>query len=163
MATSAGVKARASKQDAPWFAVRRSGVHGRGGFATRTIPKGTRIVEYCGEILTWAQVWKRYPEEDESAQNHTFLFEIDDRRVIDATRVDWPAKWINHSCDPNCTIVGDGDKIFIHAKRTIRAGEELCYDYKITLEERHTPALKRRYACLCGTRKCRGTILAPKR
>lgn len=146
------------------FEIRNSGIHGRGGFALTTIPKGTRIVEYKGDIITWAEVWRRYPDdESEGAQNHTFLFEIDDKRVIDATKRNFPAKWINHSCGPNCIATGDGDQIFIESIRTIRPGEELTYDYKITLQERHTPAVKARYRCLCGTKKCRGTILAPKR
>lgn len=146
------------------FEIRRSGIHGRGGFALQRIPKGTRIVEYKGEIITWAEVWRRYPDDESGTeQNHTFLFEIDDKRVIDATPRNWAAKWINHSCDPNCIATGDGDRIFIESIRTIRPGEELSYDYKITLQERHTPAVKARYKCMCGTRKCRGTILAPKR
>jgi uncharacterized protein len=148
----------------PPFEVRHSPIHGRGVYALRTIPKGTRIMEYKGDLITWDEVWERYPyEEDEAAQNHTFLFELDPKRVIDATETRWPAKWINHSCDPNCVARGEGEQIFIDALRTIRPGEELAYDYKITLEERHTPAVKKRYQCLCGTHKCRGTILASKR
>lgn len=157
-------KADAATTPARLFEIRHSGIHGRGGFALTTIPKGTRIVEYKGDIITWAEVWRRYPDdESEGTQNHTFLFEIDDKRVIDATRRNFPAKWINHSCGPNCIATGEGDQIFIESLRTIRPGEELTYDYKITLQERHTPAVKARYRCLCGTRKCRGTILAPKR
>ena len=146
------------------FAIRNSKIHGRGAFALRTIPKGTQIVEYKGDVITWAEVQRRYPDaEDEAKQNHTFLFEIDEKRVIDATRRRYPAKWINHSCDPNCAAVGDGDRVYIEAKRTIRRGEELAYDYRITLDVRHTPAMKRRYICHCGTRKCRGSLLLPKR
>ena len=150
--------------EGPFYEIRNSPIHGRGGFALRTIPKGTQIVEYKGDIISWAEVWRRYPDDEEGdQQNHTFLFEIDDKRVIDATQRNYPAKWINHSCGPNCQAVGDDDKIFIEALRTIRPGEELAYDYKITLPERHTAAVKKRYTCLCGTRKCRGTILAKKR
>ena len=159
---------RASKADAsPLFVVRNSEIHGKGAYALRPIPKGARIVEYQGDIVTWKEVMKKASGPDSEpddgvSQIHTFLFEIDPLRVIDASRRDWPAKWINHSCDPNCTAVGEGSRIFINALRTIRRGEELTYDYKITLEERHTAAVKKRYACRCGTRKCRGTILAAK-
>jgi uncharacterized protein len=158
-------KASSTKAEAgPLYEIRNSPIHGRGGFALRTIEKGTSIVEYKGDIITWAEVWRRYPDDDETGkQNHTFLFEIDEKRVIDATKRNFPAKWINHSCDPNCRAVGDGDQIFIEAVRTIRRGEELAYDYKITLPERHSAVVKKRYLCLCGTRKCRGTILAAKR
>jgi len=146
------------------FAVRRSGVHGRGGFALQDIPKGTRVAEYVGEIITWKEVWRRYPDDEKDGeQNHTFLFEIDDRHVIDANRGGNASRWINHSCSPNCVVVGEGDRIFIESARRIRAGEELNYDYNIQLEERHTPAVKRRYLCRCGARNCRGTILGKKR
>ena len=146
------------------FEVRRSDIHGRGGFALRTIPKGTRIVEYTGEKITWKEVWRRYPDDEaEGEQNHTFLFEVDDQHVIDANRGGNTSRWINHSCSPNCVVVDEGDRIFIEAGRTIRPGEELRYDYNIQLDERHTPAVKRRYVCFCGARACRGTILGKKR
>ena len=146
------------------YEIRNSPMHGRGAFAIAKIPKNTRIIEYKGDVITWAEVWRRYPSDDaDGTQNHTFLFEIDDDRVIDATQRNFPAKWINHSCAPNCTATGEGDQIFIESLRTIRPGEELAYDYKITLQERHSAKVKARYKCLCGTRKCRGTILAPKR
>ncbi len=146
------------------FIVRRSGVHGKGGFALQRIPKGTRIIEYVGEIISWRDVWRRYPDEaDADRQNHTFLFEIDDEKVIDGSRGGNSSRWINHSCDPNCEVTGEDERIFIEARRTIRPGEELTYDYNIQLQERHTPAVKKRYSCLCGARTCRGTILAKKR
>ena len=156
--------AKSARAPGKLFEIRNSAVHGRGAFAVAKIAKGTQVVEYKGDIITWAEVWRRYPDDDaDSTQNHTFLFEIDDKRVIDATPRNFPAKWINHSCDPNCAATGDGDQIFIEALRTIRPGEELAYDYKITLQERHTAKVKAQYRCLCGTRKCRGTILAAKR
>jgi hypothetical protein len=57
----------------------------------------------------------------------------------------------------------DGDRIYIESLRDIAPGEELTYDYAFVLEERHTPAAKRRYPCTCGAAACRGTILAKKR
>ncbi|MFL5575493.1 MAG: SET domain-containing protein-lysine N-methyltransferase, partial [Gemmatimonadaceae bacterium] len=63
----------------------------------------------------------------------------------------------------NCEAVVVGKKIFIEALRTIEPGEELAYDYAFVLEERHTPAAKRRYPCRCGAASCRGTILAKKK
>ncbi len=73
------------------------------------------------------------------------------------------ARWINHSCEPNCDAVVEGSKIWIDAIRDIAPGEELTYDYAYVLEERHTPAAKRRFPCNCGSRLCRGTLLIPKR
>lgn len=145
------------------FEVRRSGIHGRGAFALQPIPKGTRLVEYKGRIIDWDTVNKLYPDDDDEGQNHTFLFEIDEERVIDANVGGNAARWINHSCAPNCEAVGEGDRIFIESIKAIRPGQELAYDYNIQLPERHTPAVKARYLCRCGVRKCRGTILGKKR
>ena len=146
----------------PLYVVRRSGIHGRGVFAARDIPKGTRILEYRGVRISYDRAAELYSE-DEDQPTHTFLFEIDDDTVIDAGQRGNAARWINHSCAPNCEAVDEGGRIFIEAIRRIRAGEELGYDYNITLEERQTAAERRRWACLCGARVCRGTLLADKR
>jgi len=142
------------------FVVRNSGIHGKGVFATTRIAAGTRLIEYKGEHLTEAQVDKRYAKDDNP---HTFLFALDDGMVIDATTEGNSARWINHSCAPNCEAVDDEDRIYIETLRAIRPGEELCYDYRIELEERHTPELKRLYQCRCGVRRCKGTILNAKK
>jgi SET domain-containing protein len=145
------------------YIVRKSRIHGRGVFAAQTIPKGTRIIEYKGKRIAYSLACELYPDEDDQP-THTFLFEIDDDMVIDAGQRGNAARWINHSCDPNCEAVGDEEgRIFIEAIRTIRPGEELGYDYGITLEERHTPQEKKRWPCRCGAKNCRGTLLAPKR
>ena len=83
--------------------------------------------------------------------------------MIDAAVDGNEARFINHSCAPNCDAVIDDARIWIEAIRDIAPGEELAYDYAFVLEERHTPAAKRRYPCKCGARTCRGTILAKKR
>ena len=143
------------------FEVRDSPIHGRGGFATEWIPAGARIVEYAGERLTPAEADARYPDDD--GVHHTFLFAIDDDVVVDAAVGGNEARFINHSCEPNCDAVIDGKRIFIEALRDIAPGEELTYDYAFVLEERHSPAAKRRYPCACGAGRCRRTILAKKR
>ncbi|HTO50521.1 MAG TPA: SET domain-containing protein-lysine N-methyltransferase [Burkholderiales bacterium] len=146
----------------PLYVVRRSSIHGRGVFAARDIPKGTRIIEYRGVRISYDRAAELYPDfADEPT--HTFLFEIDDDTVIDAGQRGNAARWINHSCAPNCEAVDEDGRIYIEAIRRIRAGEELGYDYNITLEERHSTAEQRRWACLCGARGCRGTLLAKKR
>lgn len=142
------------------FVVRNSGIHGKGVFATAHIPAGTRLIEYKGERLTEAQADKRYANDDNP---HTFLFALDDGMVIDATNAGNSARWINHSCAPNCEAVDDEDRIYIETLRAIRPGEELSYNYRIELEERHTPELKRLYQCRCGARHCKGTILNVKK
>ena len=103
----------------------------------------------------------RYPED--GGRHHTFLFAIDDDIVIDAAVNGNDARYINHSCHPNCDAVVREKRIWIETIRDVEPGEELAYDYAYELEERHSPAAKRRYPCSCRAVKCRGTILAKKR
>jgi uncharacterized protein len=142
--------------------VERSKIHGRGVFAAAPIRKGERIIEYKGRRVKWSTASKAY-RDVEGKPTHTFLFELDDVWVIDATQGGNKARWINHSCNPNCRAVQEGDRIFIEAIRTIRQGEELGYDYNIRIEDRLTPSEKKRWPCFCGARACRGTLLVPKR
>ena len=144
------------------FDIRASPIQGLGAFATEHIPSGTRLIEYAGERLTPHQADDRYPDGADD-RHHTFLFAIDDDFVIDASVDGNEARFINHSCDPNCDAVVDGGRIWIETIRDVEPGEELAYDYAFVLEERHTPAAKRRYPCNCGSATCRGTILAKKR
>ena len=142
--------------------VRRSGVHGKGVYALKTIPKGETIIEYTGKIISWKQAQRLHPH-NPAEPNHTFFFQIDDDHVIDANQGGNAARWINHSCAPNCEAEEEGGRVFIRALRGIKPGEELFYDYGLIIDERYTPKLKKEYACLCGAPKCRGTMLAPKR
>ncbi|MBX9927695.1 MAG: SET domain-containing protein-lysine N-methyltransferase [Gemmatimonadaceae bacterium] len=144
--------------------VRRSTRHGRGVFATRAIPKWALLLEYTGELITEAEGERRYPTPPDGieVEEHTYLLTLDDTRVIDANVGGNAARFINHSCEPNCEPVRFGDALWIVAVRPIRVGEELAYDYAIELDEPHTPARKRRFPCRCGARRCRGSILKPK-
>jgi uncharacterized protein len=142
--------------------VRRSGVHGRGVFALRRIPKGTRIIEYTGDRISHAIADRRYADHEES-DNHTFLFSVDRGLVIDAGVGGNDARFINHSCDPNCESVIERRRVFIDALRDIAAGEELAYDYQIGRERNDPPNVDEIYACLCGAARCRGTMLWPPR
>ncbi len=142
--------------------VRRSGVHGKGVFALQPLARGERVIEYKGQVITWPEALRRHPH-DPSDPNHTFFFHIDDAHVIDAGVGGNAARWINHACAPNCEADEENGRVFIRALRKIRPGEELFYDYGLTIDERYTPKLKREYACRCGARTCRGTMLAPKR
>jgi len=144
------------------FEIRVSPMQGMGAFATEHIPAGVRLIEYAGERLTPAQAEERYPDV-EGERHHTFLFAIDDDVVIDAAVDGNDARFINHSCDPNCDAVIEDGRIWIEAIRDIEPGEELAYDYAYELEERHTLEAKRRFPCRCGARSCRGTLLKSKR
>ncbi len=95
--------------------------------------------------------------------SHTMLFAANDEVVIDATKWGSSARWINHSCAPNCEALEDEGRVFIETRRNIRAGEELAYDYELIVDEPHTAKLKREHACYCGAKKCRGTMLGKKR
>jgi uncharacterized protein len=143
------------------YSVRNSPIHGRGVFALTRIPRGTRIVEYKGEIITDDEADRRYAHLHEHSP-HTMLFSLENNLVIDATRRGNSGRWINHSCTPNCQVEEEGTKIFIDACRDIRPGEELTYDYNLQLGEPHTRAAQRAHACFCGTRRCRGTMLGEK-
>jgi len=148
---------------------RQSDIHGNGVFATAPLKKGERVIRYKGLLRTHDEVDRIYAEEEETG--HTFLFTLNDKYVIDANVDGNDARWINHSCDPNCEAThldhDSGkkrkDRIYIEAMRDIAAGEELTYNYGITLGEPHTAKLKKLWACLCGSPKCTGTMLQPKR
>jgi len=142
--------------------VRRSGVHGKGVFALKPLAKGETVIEYTGELISWREALRRHPH-DPADPNHTFYFHIDDSRVIDAKHGGNAARWINHACSPNCEADEEAGRVFVKTLRKVAPGEELFYDYRLTIDERYTPALKKQYACHCGTRGCRGTLLAPKR
>ena len=142
--------------------VRRSGVHGKGVFATQDIAEGETLIEYVGEIISWDEAQDRHPH-DPKDPNHTFYFSLEDGRCIDAKYGGNAARWINHSCDANCEADEQEGRIFIKARRNIVAGEELNYDYGLIIEARYTAKLKAEYPCWCGAPNCRGTLLAPKR
>lgn len=142
--------------------VRRSGIHGRGVYAREFIPAGTRLIEYRGERIPNEEGDRRYPWE-EGVPHHTFLFMLDDDTVIDGARKGNIARWINHSCDPNCESITEDGHIYIDAIRDIEPGEEITFDYHLVTAERHTAKVKARYPCSCGAPNCRGTLLGKKR
>ena len=144
----------------PLYRVRSSRIHGRGVFAARRIRKGTCIVEYVGERVSHEEADRRY-EDRPIEDNHTFLFIVDKRTVIDAGVGGNAARFINHSCDPNCETVIRNRRVFIEALRTIQPGEELSYDYQIQREPGDPPEIDRIFGCRCGAAGCRGTMLLP--
>lgn len=141
--------------------VKNSRIHGRGVYAARRLKAGERVIEYKGERISWREADRR-PASDPDDPHHTFFFSLSDgKTVIDANVGGNAARWINHSCAPNCeSEETDDGRVFIQAVRDIRSGEELNYDYSLTIDERITPTLKKNFACRCGARDCRGTMLA---
>lgn len=142
------------------FVVRTSRISGKGAFALRPIKKGERLIEYVGERLTHKQSDERY-DDDSMDEHHTFLFTISSRHVLDASVGGNESRFINHSCDPNCEADITKGRIWIRAIKDIAKGEELHYDYAYERSGDETAADERRYKCLCGTAKCRGSIMEP--
>ena len=142
--------------------VRRSGVHGKGVFCVAPLAKGEMVIEYKGEVVSWKEAQRRHPH-DPVNPDHTFFFHIDDEHVIDGKVNGNAARWINHSCQPNCEADEVDGRVFVMALRAIQPGEELFYDYGLIIDERYTAKLKKQFECRCGSRKCRGTMLAPKK
>jgi SET domain-containing protein len=145
----------------PYFEIRQSKIQGRGAFAIRDIRKGTRLIEYLGQRISWRTADKRYDDE-KMGRHHTFLFTVDDKVVIDAAVNGNDARFLNHSCDGNCESITERKRVFIEARRSIRKGDELLYDYQYERSDDHTEEDEKFYACRCGSPKCRGSILAPK-
>ncbi len=156
----AGRHGAAAARPLPPYEVRRSPIHGRGVYATRLIPSGTRVIEYLGERISHQEADARYEDKGQD-DGHTFLFVVDDDTCIDAGVDGNAARYINHSCDANCETIIEDSRVFIDALRDIQPGEELGYDYQLTWESTDDPAELARYACRCGAAGCRGTMLDP--
>jgi len=142
-----------TRKPAVQIEIRESGVHGRGVYTVQFIRKGTRVIEYAGEHVSWEHA------PDNPNDPHTFNFGLENGDVINPETGGNDARWINHSCNPNCEAVEEDDRVFIYAIRNIEAGEELLYDYRMQIDEPITDAVKKKFACACGASNCRGTML----
>ena len=137
------------------FAVLDSPVHGLGAFAMRPLATGERIVEYTGQRITKAESQVRC-----AAGNH-FIFSLDDEWDLDGDQPDNPARFVNHSCEPNCELfyweadpgTTEEERLWLQTIRPIQAGEELLIDYSWPADAA--------IPCRCGTATCRGWIVDP--
>ena len=145
-----------------WLEIRSSPIQGRGAFAVLPIRKGTRVTEYRGERISTEEADARYAESDQAEHPRVLLFIVDKKTVIDAGVNGNEAQYINHSCESNCKVVVSRKRVFIVAGRDIPAGAELTYDYNLEREGDEDKETERRFACHCGAKACRGTMLAPK-
>lgn len=131
-----------------WLEIRSSTIHGRGGFARTRIPADTSIIEYLGEKVDKAESGRR------CEAGNPFIFTVNEEWDLDGA-VDWnPARFLNHSCSPNCEAQQEGDRIWIVAQRDIEPGEELTFNYGYDLSE------WKDYPCGCGAQDCLGFIVA---
>lgn len=131
-----------------YLAVRQSVIHGTGAYARREIPAGTRLIEYVGERISKEESARRCDADNE------YIFTLDEQWDLDG-KVAWnPARFINHSCAPNCEAEWDEGRIFIQALRVIPPGEELTFNYGYDLED------FKDHICCCGAASCFGYILA---
>jgi SET domain-containing protein len=131
-----------------WLIFKQSVIHGLGGFAKTDIPFGTRVIEYVGEKITKQESVRR------CEANNPYIFALNEREDLDGD-VDWnPARFINHSCSPNCEVEWDGSHIWIVARRNIKAGDEITFNYSYDLVD------YREYPCVCGAADCVGYIVA---
>jgi SET domain-containing protein len=140
------------------YEIGKSKIQGRGVFAKRRIRPGQKIIEYTGDIIPNDEADRRYDEEN-MVRHHTFLFTLDDERCIDGDVKTNDARLINHSCDPNCEAIIEGDHIWIYALKNIQPGTELAYDYKY--ERTGGKEREKFYICHCGAETCRGSIMLP--
>lgn len=152
------LKALWSRGQSELCEVRDSAIHGRGVYAARDIPAEEKIIEYVGERIdkeeSERRAWAQHAKAQANGDAAVYIFTLTQKLDIDGN-VPWnTARLINHSCEPNCEAWIDGKRIFIHALRDIRAGEELTFDYAfdVSCYEDHP--------CRCGRKGCVGYIVS---
>ncbi|XP_046742436.1 histone-lysine N-methyltransferase 2C-like isoform X3 [Diprion similis] len=131
----------------------RSKIQGLGLYAARDLERHTMVIEYIGEIIR-SELAETREKQYEARNRGIYMFRLDEERVVDATLCGGLARYINHSCNPNCVAeiveVERDLRIIIFAKRRISRGEELAYDYKFDIEDD-----QHKIACACGAPNCR--------
>ncbi len=146
----------------PWHIVKESSIHSRGVFAARDIPKGTEFLEYHGEKISKKESLRRSNERlarsKQTGEAAVYIFDLNEDWDLDGSSIEPnDARFINHSCNPNCEAYQDEeDRIFITAERDIKKGEELTYNYGFDLEHWDE------HPCRCGSENCVGFIVDRK-
>ena len=138
------------------YIVKDSEIHNRGVFAIKDIKKGTLVIEYKGEKITKKESGKRADEQlsqGDTTKGAVYIFELNKRYDIDGN-VDYnDARYINHSCEPNCEAVHHNKGIWIQAIKNIKKGEEITYNYGFDVDN------FKEHPCRCGSKKCVGYIV----
>ncbi len=141
--------------------VRNSKIHGTGIFATKDIKKNTRIIEYVGEKITRSEGDKRSEKRikkylDSKTTGSVYIFELNKKYDIDGSPLYNKARYINHSCEPNCEVDINDDRIWISSIKNIKKGTELSYDYGYEFDKDDY----KDHICKCGSNKCIGFIIS---
>lgn len=141
-----------------WVYVKGSGIHGRGVFAKRKIPKETKIMEYLGERISKEESSRRGTEQMERAAadesvGAVYIFDLNKKWDIDGNVPENIARYANHSCEENCEAFNIEDRIYYYTSRKIKKNEEILIDYGYALEHFMD------HPCCCGSKKCVGYIV----
>ena len=128
-----------------------SNIDNRGLFASKNIKKGTKIIYYTGKIITKKQTENNPKFDNDKA---IYLFNLNNRYDLDGDFAYNTARFINHSCNPNCEVEGKGLKLWISSIKDIKKNEELTYDYGFSFDENYKD-----FPCKCGSKNCCGYIV----
>ena len=133
------------------YKIKKSNIDKRGLYASKDIKEGTKIIDYVGKIIS-----KKKSETNSKFDNEKdiYLFNLNNRHDLDGDFKFNTARLINHSCNPNCEVIGKGLKLWISAIRDIRKGEELNYDYGFSYDKNY-----KQFPCKCGGKNCVGYIV----
>ena len=141
--------------------IKNSNVHGKGIVSTKKIKKGTRIIEYIGEKITKSEGDRRSSVRlkkylDSKKTGSVYIFELNKKYDIDGSPLYNKARYINHSCVPNCEVEIVNNQIWITAIKNIKIGEELSYDYGYEFDKEDY----KDHICKCGNDNCIGYIIS---
>ena len=133
------------------YKIKKSKIDKNGLYANCNIKRGTKIIEYKGKLVT-VKNSEKDPKFDNSKA--IYLFGINKKYDLDGNFSFNTARLINHSCEPNCEVFGEGLKVWVFAMKNIKKGEELSYDYGFSFDQDY-----KNYPCNCGSKNCAGYII----
>lgn len=141
--------------------VKKSKIHGTGVFASMDIKRGEKIIQYVGDKVTKSEGDKRSAYRiknylNSSKTGSVYIFELNSKYDIDGFVRKNKARYINHSCDPNCEVDIIKNEIWISSIKKIKKGEELSYDYGYSFDKDDF----RDHVCKCGSKNCIGYIIS---
>ncbi len=141
--------------------VKNSKIHGNGVFASKNIKKNTKIIQYVGEKIPRSEGDKRSELRlktylDSKKTGSVYIFELNKKYDLDGSPLYNKARYINHSCEPNCEVDIKNDQIWISSIKNIKKGEELSYDYGFNFDKSDY----RDHVCKCGSKYCIGFIIS---